>query len=258
MKGINPVTAVIPARYNSTRLPGKPLIDLAGKPLIQRVYEQVKKARLVTEVIVATDDERIKQAVSEFGGDCRMTNAKHETGTDRIAEVARFIDSEIIVNVQGDEPFISPDVIDSAVEPLLSDSALEMSTTCEPLVDPQDLLNPNVVKVVTDAQGYALYFSRAPIPFPRDAYISTGSLETAYLQSGHFRRHTGLYVYRRNFLLKYADWPRSPLEQIESLEQLRALERGVKIRVVESKESSLGIDTPKDLKKALERLRVSI
>ncbi len=250
MKGINS-TAIIPARYNSTRLPGKPLIDLAGKTLIQRVYEQVKRSRLLTRVIVATDDSRIEQAVSGFGGDCLMTSTEHETGTDRIAEVARFIDSDIIVNVQGDEPFISPDVIDAAIEPLLVDHELQMSTTCEPLADPQDLLNPNVVKVVMDAQKYALYFSRAPIPFPRDVYLSTG-IEAVSVQSGY--RHTGLYVYRRDFLLEYASWPRSPLEQIESLEQLRALEHGIKVKVVECKGNSLSIDTPQDLQKALERL----
>lgn len=207
-------------------------------------------SRLLTRVIVATDDSRIEQAVSGFGGDCLMTSAEHETGTDRVAEVARSIDSDIIVNVQGDEPFISADVIDAAIEPLLLDQELQMSTTCEPLTDPQDLLNPNVVKVVMDAQKYALYFSRAPIPFPRDAYLSTGNLEAVSV--GY--RHTGLYVYRRDFLLKYAAWPRSPLEQIESLEQLRALERGIKIKVVECKGNSLSVDTPQDLRKALERL----
>lgn len=215
----------------------------------------MKKASLVAQVIVATDDVRIERAVSVFGGDCRMTSAEHQTGTDRVAEIAGLIDSDIIVNVQGDEPFISPNVIDSAIEPLLADAELQMSTTCEPLVDPKDLLDPNLVKVVIDAQKYALYFSRAPIPFPRDQYLSVGSLENISLQSSYFRRHTGLYVYRRNFLLKYAAWPRSPLEQIESLEQLRALEHGVRIRVVECQESSLGIDTPQDLKKALERLK---
>ncbi|MCS6885301.1 MAG: 3-deoxy-manno-octulosonate cytidylyltransferase [Acidobacteriota bacterium] len=250
------IVAIIPARYGSTRLTGKPLLDLAGKTLIQRVYEQVLKSHLVSSVIVATDDSRIGAAVEAFGGHWQMTLASHRTGTDRIAEVARNLRSELIVNVQGDEPFISPQTIDAAIEPLLEDPMLQMSTTCE-LLQPDQLLDPHVVKVVTDDQGYALYFSRAPIPFPRDAYLKAGMQglqQQVGALIGSFKRHAGLYVYRRDFLLCYASWPCSPLEEIEQLEQLRALERGVKIKVVQVEQSSFGIDTPQDLERALKLL----
>jgi 3-deoxy-manno-octulosonate cytidylyltransferase (CMP-KDO synthetase) len=260
------VIAIIPARYKSTRLPGKPLLDLAGKPIIQHVYEQTAKAQLVGEILVATDDERIAQAVEAFGGRAVMTSDAHETGTDRIAEVARTLDTEVIVNVQGDEPFIDPLTIDSAVEPLLEDTSLSMSTTCEMLAQAEDLFNPNIVKVVVDANNNALYFSRAPVPFLRtadqdmqrsiinpEAIIDHLKREPQLLAS--YRKHTGLYVYRKNFLLDFTTWPRSPLEQIESLEQLRALEHGYKIRVVMVKKRSIGIDTPADLERARRELQ---
>ncbi|MBL8149420.1 MAG: 3-deoxy-manno-octulosonate cytidylyltransferase [Blastocatellia bacterium] len=261
MKGKKPKTvAIIPARYASTRLPGKPLLDLAGKPIIQHVYEQTSKATLVNSIVVATDDQRILTKVEEFGGKAVMTSSAHETGTDRLAEVARSLDAEIVVNVQGDEPFISPETIDSAILPLIEDKNLQMSTTCEPLARIEDLFNPNVVKVVLDQNQDALYFSRAPIPFPRSAYLASNKtsnedLAVKLLEENPsilsiFRKHTGLYVYRRTFLLDFTAWPRSPLEQIESLEQLRALERGYKIRVIEVTHSSLGIDTAEDLARA--------
>ncbi|MEW6737612.1 MAG: 3-deoxy-manno-octulosonate cytidylyltransferase, partial [Acidobacteriota bacterium] len=164
------VIVVIPARYGSTRLQGKPLLDLAGKTIIQRVYEQALQAKTVDHVLVATDDERIRAAVAAFGGEAVMTSAAHQTGTDRIAEVAGGLAAEIVVNVQGDEPMIDPVTIDLAVEPLLTDPALMMSTTCEPIDSIKDLFNPNIVKVVLDDNGNALYFSRAPIPFPRELF----------------------------------------------------------------------------------------
>jgi 3-deoxy-manno-octulosonate cytidylyltransferase (CMP-KDO synthetase) len=262
VKGKNLKTiAIIPARYKSTRLPGKPLLDLAGKPVIQHVYERTLEARTVGRVIVATDDERILSAVTAFGGEALMTSSSHETGTDRIAEAARSFDAEIVVNVQGDEPLIDPATIDAAVRPLLDDRTLLMSTTCEPLGRAEDLFNPNVVKVVMDESGKALYFSRAPVPFPRAACQDpqwTGFNPQALIESlqkepqllGLYRKHTGLYVYRRNFLLEFTTWPRTALERAESLEQLRALERGHRIHVVAVERSSIGIDTLADLARA--------
>lgn len=257
MKGNQRQTiAIIPARYGSTRLPGKPLLDLAGKPIIQHVYERAAQARTIARVLVATDDERIAQVVSAFGGGVVITRADHETGTDRIAEAARGVDAEIVVNVQGDEPLIDPDTIDAAVAPLLADSSLVMSTTCEPLARAEDLFNANIVKVTLDSAGNALYFSRAPIPFPRD--IAAGADTATIIERvnaqpellARYRKHTGLYVYRRGFLLDFTTWPRTPLETTESLEQLRALERGCQIRVVTVTRSSIGIDTPEDLARA--------
>ena len=262
MKGRNLQTiAIIPARYKSTRLPGKPLLDLAGKPVIQHVYERTLKARTVDRVLIATDDERILSVVTAFGGEAVMTSSSHETGTDRIAEAARKFEAEIIVNVQGDEPLIDPATIDAAVRPLLDDKMLMMSTTCEPLERAEDLFNPNVVKVVMDESGKALYFSRAPVPFPRAVCQEpqwTGYNPEALIESlqrepkllGIYRKHTGLYVYRRNFLLEFTTWPRTALERAESLEQLRVLERGHRIHVVAVEKSSIGIDTPADLARA--------
>lgn len=248
------VVAVIPARYASSRLPGKPLADIAGRPMIVRVAERARQARLVSRVIVASDDIRIISAVKSAGFEALPTSAEHSTGTDRIAEVARNLSENIIVNLQGDEPLLSPTTIDAAVEPLMSDPELLMTTTCEPLGSARDLMDPNAVKVVVDACGNALYFSRSPIPYPRDFVLRYGSLidaisaEPALLDS--FNRHTGLYAYRRDFLLRFASMPRSPLEQLESLEQLRALEAGIRIRVVRCSERSLGVDTPEDLERA--------
>lgn len=258
MKGNKPqVIAIIPARYGSTRLPGKPLLDLAGKPIIQHVFERTKATTLVDRVLIATDDMRIADVVRAFGGEVLITRADHETGTDRIAEAARNIEGDIVVNVQGDEPFIDPQTIDLTVAPLIMDDSLMMSTVCEPLARAEDLFNSNVVKVVLDQQGNALYFSRAPIPFPRNAadaksLIDTqaiiGQLTPEILQ--HYRKHVGLYVYRRNFLLEFTTWPRAILEEIESLEQLRVLTQGYRIRVITVQRSSVGIDTPEDLARA--------
>jgi 3-deoxy-manno-octulosonate cytidylyltransferase (CMP-KDO synthetase) len=253
---LNPrVIAIIPARYASTRLPGKPLLDLGGKLVVARVLERALAARNVSRAIVATDDERIFAAVSALGYEALMTRADHQSGSDRLAEVAQGLEPQtIIVNAQGDEPFVDPRTIERAVEALANDENCAIVTTCEPIADADDVLNPNIVKVVTDTAGRALYFSRSPAPFPRDAAQKHGSLQAALRAEPHlmqqFRKHTGLYVYRREFLLEYTRWPQTPLEKAESLEQLRALERGAVIRVVEAAAPSLGIDTPEDLARA--------
>jgi 3-deoxy-manno-octulosonate cytidylyltransferase (CMP-KDO synthetase) len=237
------VTVVIPARYASTRFPGKPLADLCGKPMIQWVYERSALCKSVDRVIVATDDDRIARTVDSFGGDVVMTRSDHSTGTDRLAEVAAGLDDELIVNVQGDEPLIDPSMIHAAVAPLLLDSSIPMGTLKTPLTCLEEYRNPNVVKVVTDLQGFALYFSRAPIPYPRDFNAGLDQrwheLATA--------RHIGLYVYRREFLLQYPQLQVTQLETQECLEQLRALEHGYRIRVAETSLAGQGVDTPEDL-----------
>jgi 3-deoxy-manno-octulosonate cytidylyltransferase (CMP-KDO synthetase) len=229
------IVAVIPARYDSTRLPGKPLADIAGHPMIEHVYRRTADARGVDAVVVATDDERIAAAVERFGGSVRMTRRTHRTGTDRIAEIAPEIDCEILVNVQGDLPLIEPGKIEEVVSPLVADSALDMSTLRKAITDASDYANPHVVKVVVDCNGDALYFSRSPIPFVRG--------------SGTSFKHIGLYAYRREFLQVFAGLPQTPLELAESLEQLRALEHGFRIRAVETCFESIEVDTPEDLER---------
>lgn len=219
------------------------------------VVERALAARSVTRAIVATDDTRIFDCITSAGFEAVMTNARHATGTDRIAEVARDLDAEIIVNVQGDEPLIEPETIDRAVSALINDREAEIATTSEPIDDIADVLSRSVVKVVVDDAGRALQFSRGPIPFPKQAVLRHGSIEAALRnpdESGllsTFRKHTGLYVYRREFLLKFTGWPRSEGEVAESLEQLRALERGTKIRVVQASARSIGVDTIEDLER---------
>lgn len=230
--------AVIPARYHSTRLPGKALADIAGRPMIEHVYRRAELARSISRVIVATDDQRIADAVRGFGGRVSMTSPSHQSGTDRLAEVATTLDAEIIVNVQGDEPLIEPQMIDEAVAPFASNPSLMMSTLRKRITDPADLANPNVTKVVVDRDGYAMYFSRAPIPFVRDGAPAA----TAW-------RHVGLYVYRRDCLLRLAQLPPTDLERSEALEQLRALEHGIRIQAVETQFDSIGVDTPEDLER---------
>ena len=226
---------VIPARYLSTRLPGKPLKEICGVPMICRVWQRASLAKAVDEVIVATDDERIFSAVEKFSGRAMMTRADHKTGTDRLAEVAeKFPDVEIVVNVQGDEPLIEPALIDELVAEF-ADENLQMATVATELTDEADFQNPNNVKVVVDRSNNALYFSRATIPFPRNAGKSP------------VFKHIGIYAYRRNFLLSYAKMEPTPLEQTESLEQLRALENGYKIRVIKSSCRFVGVDTEEDL-----------
>jgi 3-deoxy-manno-octulosonate cytidylyltransferase (CMP-KDO synthetase) len=262
--GENPqqfVIAVIPARYSSVRLPGKMLLDIAGKPLILHTLEQARKAETVSRVIVATDDERIFDAVIEAGGEAIMTSTDHASGSDRIAEVAENLpERSLIVNVQGDEPMISPDTIDAAVNALLEDDSADIATTCEPITDKRnELLNGNVVKVVTNEDGYALYFSRSPMPFPREATLRHGgdpgrAIDEEPELLSIFRKHTGLYVYRREYLLKFTKLPQSKLEKIEMLEQLRALENGARIKVVEVKDRSIGVDTLEDLERVRQLL----
>jgi 3-deoxy-manno-octulosonate cytidylyltransferase (CMP-KDO synthetase) len=243
------VAGVIPARYASTRLPGKPLQEILGKPMIQRVYENASRSRRLEALVVATDDERILRAVGAFGGRAALTSKDHNTGTDRVAEVARGLDCEIVVNIQGDEPFVHPGMIDEIVEPLLEDPELPMCTCMHRILDPRDFDNPNVVKAVVDLAGEALYFSRSLIPYPRKS--ERGS-------EGHrVFEHIGLYAYRRDFLFKYAALPQTPLEKLESLEQLRVLEHGYRLRVVETRQPyvALSVDTPEDLQRARELAR---
>lgn len=238
------IVAVIPARYGSSRFPGKPLALILGKPMIQWVYERAALAACADRVVVATDDERIARVVAGFGGEVQMTRSDHATGTDRLAEVAGRLDAELLINVQGDEPLIDPRMIEAAAAPLIADAAIPMGTLRAALETWEEYRNPNVVKVVCDGRGFALYFSRAPIPHPRD--LPQGGAQPSPAALGMFR-HVGLYVYRRDFLLAFASLPPSPLEQLEKLEQLRALEHGHAIRVVETDLTSLGVDTPEDL-----------
>ncbi len=227
---------VIPARYSSTRLPGKPLKDIGGKPMICRVWERANQAKSVAEVIVATDDERILQAVEKNHGRAMMTRADHKTGTDRLAEVAeKFPDAEVVVNVQGDEPLIEPSLIDELVAEFVEDKNLQMATVATELFDAEEMRNPNNVKVVLDKNNNALYFSRSLIPYPRN------------IGKSKIFKHIGIYAYRQNFLLDYAKMEPTPLEQSESLEQLRALENGFKIRVIKSSCRFVGVDTDEDL-----------
>jgi 3-deoxy-manno-octulosonate cytidylyltransferase (CMP-KDO synthetase) len=239
------VTVIIPARYASTRFPGKPLAELCGKPMVQWVYERSSLCEAVDKVIVATDDQRIANAVVAFGGDVVMTRAGHATGTDRLAEVAEGLDDELIVNVQGDEPLIDPAMIQAAVAPLLNDQSIPMGTLRTPLTSLDEFRNPNVVKVVTDRAGFALYFSRAPIPYPRDF---AEQLEQRWSELAT-AKHVGLYVYRRSFLLDYPHLPKTPLEEQECLEQLRALEHGYRIHVATTDLVGQGVDTPADLER---------
>ena len=230
------VLCVIPARYASTRLPGKPLSMIAGKPMIQHVYERACQAQLPNEVVVATDNELVEKVVLDFGGKAVMTSPDHPSGTDRLAEVAlMYPDVDVIVNVQGDEPMIPPEVIDRLAEVFNSDADLNMATM-KVVMDEEDYENPAAVKVVTDQQGYALYFSRSLMPYPRNKP-----------EGFKVFKHVGIYAYRRNFLLKYAALAPTPLEKAESLEQLRALENGYKIKVLESDFQGIGVDTPEDL-----------
>ncbi len=248
------ISAIIPARYASTRFEGKALADIMGRPMVQHVYERTARAKHVSEVIVATDDERIAAAVRAFGGRAEMTSRSHETGTDRLAEVAARLDSEIIVNVQGDEPLIEPAMIDEAVAPLAQDPSVPMGTLKSRIKALHDFLSPNVVKVVTDWEGFALYFSRSPLPNFRDKW---NDLKDEAFSSGKLLcyKHVGLYVYRREFLLQYAQMSPTYLELAEKLEQLRVLENGYRIQVVETEYESVGVDTPGDLDKVLERLK---
>lgn len=232
------VVAIIPARYDSTRLPGKALADIGGRPMIEHVYRRASAARSVGVVIVATDDERICDAVEAFGGRAQMTSRAHQSGTDRLAEIAASLTSDLVVNVQGDEPLIEPSMIDDAIAAFRVDPSVQMSTVRRRIEDPADLQNPNVTKVVIDRDGYALYFSRAPIPWTREGCPPAPAW-----------RHIGLYVYRRETLLRLTALPPTAMEQSEALEQLRALEHGIRIKTVETIHDCIGVDTPADLER---------
>ncbi len=230
-------TVIIPARYGSTRLAAKPLADLCGKPMIQHVYEQAVKASLVENVTIATDDQRIVDAVKSFGGRVVMTAGHHQTGTDRISEVANRGSAQFIVNLQGDLPLLVPEMLDELIDQFVKDDAV-MGTLKQEITSAEELYNPNVVKVVTDVKGYALYFSRLPIPYVRDVKMT-----------GKHYKHYGVYIYRRDFLKTFTQLPPSSLEQMEKLEQLRALENGYRIKVVETRHDSIEVDTPEDLER---------
>jgi 3-deoxy-manno-octulosonate cytidylyltransferase (CMP-KDO synthetase) len=246
------VVAIIPARYGSTRLPGKPLARIGGKPMIQHVYESASKAKVLERVLVATDDRRVEEAVHGFGGEVMMTSKGHASGTDRLAEVARKIKADWFVNVQGDLPFIQPETIARGVQPLRRDRSIPMGTVGTPIFDEAEWRDPNIVKVLTNREGFALYFSRAPIPYVRNGDVDLNGKKPRPGAKrrlwGH--RHVGLYVYRRDFLLQFARLHPTPLERIETLEQLRALAYGHRIFVAAVDERSVEVDTAEDLAKA--------
>ncbi|MGH9744691.1 MAG: 3-deoxy-manno-octulosonate cytidylyltransferase [Candidatus Acidiferrales bacterium] len=234
------VFAVIPARYGSVRLPGKPLASIAGRPMIQHVVERARQAVSVSRVLVATDDERIQKAVEGFGGEAVQTRRDHANGTDRVAEVAAHYEAEIYVNIQGDEPLIDPGTIDAVVAEMLEDESIQLATPCTAITQANEIMDPNIVKVVRDFDGNGLYFSRAPIPWVRD--------ERANAAARHWK-HIGLYGYRREALLEYPTLPPGELERIEQLEQLRWLENGFHIRVVETNYDAISVDVPADVKR---------
>lgn len=230
------IIAIIPARYHSSRFPGKPLAKILGKPMIYHVYKQCKKSKLVDEVIVATDDFRIANVVKKFGGKVVLTSSKHTSGTDRIAEVTQSVDAEIVVNVQGDEPLIHPSTINATIKPLVEDPKLKMTTAKFELRNEDDYNNPNITKIVVDKKGFALYCSRSLIPYPKKK------------PAGVYKQ-LGIYAYRRSFLLQFTKMKPSTLEKTESLEQLRAIENDIKLKTVDSPYDSIGVDIPEDIKK---------
>jgi 3-deoxy-manno-octulosonate cytidylyltransferase (CMP-KDO synthetase) len=239
------ILGVIPARFGSTRFPGKVLAPLSSKTVLQHVFERACQSRYLTSTIIATDDERVYEAAKSFSAPVRMTRADHLSGTDRVAEVASGEEAAVVVNIQGDEPLIDPAAIDAAILPLFHDSDVVMATLKKKIEDLREIADPNVVKVVTNHAGDAIYFSRCAIPYARE-------------QGGVWFKHIGLYVYRRDFLLGYSQLPVGPLERAERLEQLRALENGYSIRVVETDYESLGVDTPEDLERVSRLLEASI
>ena len=245
------VVAVIPARFASTRFPGKPLAELDGLPMIEHVYRRASACPAVGHALVATDDERVAAAVRRFGGEARLTRRDHLSGTDRLAEVAATLACDVVVNVQGDEPLIDPSAIAQVVDALARDPGLRMATLARRLDDPAEARDPNVVKVVLDRLGFALYFSRAAIPY---LHLRATGLPDAGTP-GPFYRHIGVYAYRRRTLIELARLEPTPLERLEALEQLRALEHGIRIKVVETEYDSIGVDTPADLERV--RLRMT-
>lgn len=246
-----PALVIIPARYGSTRFPGKPLAPLMGKPIIEHVYKNSKGSKLAKDVVVATDSKEIYEAVEGFGGRAVMTSSGHESGTDRVAEASQlkgFEIYDIIVNVQGDEPLIKPQMIDDVIE-ILEDKRASISTLAKKIDSPEEVLNPNVVKVVFDIEGFAIYFSRSPIPYHREMWraLSPADIKGRY----EVYKHIGIYGYRRDSLIRLSGLKPSRLEQIEMLEQLRALENGMKIKLRLTEFETIGIDTPEDIEKVV-------
>jgi 3-deoxy-manno-octulosonate cytidylyltransferase (CMP-KDO synthetase) len=242
------IWAVIPARYGATRLPGKPLLPIAGKPMIQRVYERVRRAKSLARVLVATDDERVRDAVVQFGGEAVMTRADHRSGTERVAELAVSSDASIFINVQGDEPLVAPQAVDQLAAALSEDADMQLATLAVPMTSPKDIMDPHICKVVVDFDGNALYFSRAPIPWVRD--------RDSGVHARHLK-HLGLYAYRREALLEFETLPPGELERVEQLEQLRWLENGFKMHVAETAHDSVSVDVPEDVAKVEALLRSS-
>ncbi|MBU1998582.1 MAG: 3-deoxy-manno-octulosonate cytidylyltransferase [Candidatus Omnitrophica bacterium] len=240
------VVGVIPARYSSTRFAGKVLVNLLGKPMIQHVWERSKKAKLLDELIIACDDEKVASVAREFGAKVVMTAKAHVSGTDRIAEVINPLDVKVVINIQGDEPLIHPTMIDNVAGALLEDKALNMATLMRRIENINDINDPHVVKVVVDKDGFAMYFSRAPIPM---------RAENSDIASPVYYKHIGLYGYTKDFIFVYKNLAVSNLERIEKLEQLRVLEEGYKIKVIETRYDTIGVDTPEDLAKVEEYLR---
>jgi len=252
------VLVVIPARYASTRLPGKPLAPIAGKPMIQHVVERVRQAKKVTRTVVATDDQRIVSAVEAFGGEAILTRSDHRTGTDRVAEVATHIEADIYINVQGDEPLIASSVVDALAAAMLEDDSIQIATPCTPILRAEDVMDPNITKVVRDFDGNGLYFSHAPIPWDRDDPLLTKSRNAAdAVDPGNVRhwKHIGLYAFRRATLLEFPTLPPGELESLEKLEQLRWLENGFSIRTVETDYDAVSVDVPADIPRVEALLR---
>ena len=249
-------TVIIPARYPSSRLPGKPLADIGGKPMIQHVYERALQSG-AAEVIIATDDQRIADEVERFGGRSMLTSSEHQSGTERLAEVVEQLalsEDQVVVNVQGDEPFIPPEIIRQVADNLANQRVAPMATLAVPMATSDEVFNPNAVKVVCDSAGYALYFSRAPIPYNREQFKSFNDQQPEQVDG--YMRHIGIYAYRADFIKRYVAWNESPLERIESLEQLRVLWHGEKIHVAEAiMPPAAGIDTPEDLEQARQRIK---
>ena len=232
------VIGIIPARYGSTRFEGKVLADISGKPMIQWVWEAAIKAKILDDVIVACDDKRVEEAVRSFGGKAVFTSTEHPSGSDRICEIVNPLDVKVIVNIQADEPLIDAVMLENVARPLLEDHSLSMATLMKKIDDPREITDPNVVKVIADKSGMALYFSRSVIPYQRDK-----SADVAYY------KHIGIYAYSKDFLFIFKNLPESNLEKIEKLEQLRVLEAGFRIKVIETKITTIGVDTPEDLEK---------